>query len=84
MTTSVAIEGQLNRIQQILVVEGLGKELYCTGFDGLCRHWNITMAGNEDDGNAHSSVCQLPLKRRSAMTSRILLSEACHSSIATC
>src|ERR1022692_4773754 len=59
---AIAIEGLLNRIQQILVNEWLGQELHGAGFDGFHRHRNIAVSGNEDDWNAHASFFQLSLK----------------------
>ncbi len=58
----VAIQSLVDRIQQVLVAEGLGEELHCTGFHGLYRHRDIAMTGDEDDGNENVRVSQLPLK----------------------
>src|SRR5713226_5154110 len=58
----VAIQSLVDRIQQVLVPEGLGQELHGTGFHGPHRHRNITMPGDEDDGNLDARISQLALK----------------------
>src|SRR2546427_10269816 len=58
----VAIQSLVDRIQQVLVPEGLGQELHRTGFHGLHRHRNISMPGDEDDRNLDARVSQLALK----------------------
>src|SRR6266550_9600135 len=52
----------VDSIQQVLVPEGLGKELHRAGFHGLHRHRNISMPGDEDDGNPDARIRQLALK----------------------
>ncbi len=52
----------MDRIQQIQVFERLGQELHGTGFHSLHRHRNISMTGDEDDGNLDTGVTQLTLK----------------------
>ncbi len=52
----------MDSIQQVLVPEGLGKELHRAGFHGLHRHRNISMPGDEDDGNPDARIRQLALK----------------------
>src|SRR5439155_19676373 len=44
----------VDSIQQVLVPEGLGKELHRAGFHGLHRHRNTSVTGDKDDGNAHA------------------------------
>src|SRR5271156_131305 len=58
----IAIQSLVNRIQQVLVLEGLSQELHRTRFHGLHRHRNISMTSDEDDGNADAGISQLPLK----------------------
>src|ERR1700730_8662294 len=58
----VAIQSLMDRIQQVLVPERLGQELYRTGFHGPHGHRNISMTGDEDDGNPYARVGQLALK----------------------
>src|SRR5216684_9029943 len=58
----VAIQSLVDRIQQVLIPEGLGQELYRTGFHGLNRHRNISMASDENNGNADARISQLALK----------------------
>jgi hypothetical protein len=62
----VAIQSLVDRIQQVLVPEGLGQELHRFGFHGLHRHRNISMTRDEDDGNPDTRVSQLALKIQTA------------------
>src|ERR1017187_333176 len=43
------IQSLINRIQQVLVPEGLGQEFDRTRFHGLHRHGNISMTSYEDN-----------------------------------
>src|ERR1700682_1527537 len=58
----VAIQGLMDRIQQVLIAEWLGEKLYRTGFHGLHTHGNISMTGDKDDRNLEAGVSQLALK----------------------
>src|SRR4029077_13933648 len=58
----VAIQSLVDRIQQGLVQKRLGQELHGTGFHGLHRHRNISVPGDEDDGNLDTRITQLALK----------------------
>src|SRR5580700_9090932 len=58
----VAIQSLVDRIQQILIPEGLGQELHRAGFHGPHGHGNIPMARDEDYGNRNTRVGQLALK----------------------
>src|SRR5258708_6940896 len=58
----VAIQSLVDRVQQVLVPKGLGQELHRSGFHGLHRHRNISVTGDEDDGNLDARVSQLALK----------------------
>src|SRR2546427_5844982 len=53
---TVAVQSLVDRIQQVLVREGLGKELHRTGFHGLHRHRNISMTGDKDDRNPDARI----------------------------
>src|SRR5216683_4532020 len=59
---TVAVQSLVDRIQQVLVPKGLGQELHRTGLHGLHRHRNISVTGDEDDGNLDARVSQLALK----------------------
>src|SRR5467141_3409815 len=63
---TVTIQSLADRIQQVLVLERFGQKLQGTGFHGLHRHRNISMTGNEDDGNLDARVSQLALKVQAA------------------
>src|SRR6266849_6272501 len=63
---TVTIQSLADRIQQVLVPERFGQKLQGTGFHGLHRHRNISMTGNEDDGNLDARVNQLALKVQAA------------------
>src|SRR5580692_7524895 len=45
----VALQSQMDSVQQFLVAERLGQELHRAGFHGFHRHRNISMSGYEDD-----------------------------------
>src|SRR5467141_2612690 len=59
---TVAIQSLANRIQQVLVLERLGQELHGTGFHGFHRHRDISVTGDEDDGDSDARVSQLALQ----------------------
>src|SRR5713226_3064765 len=65
---TVAVQSLVDRIQQVLVPEGLSKELHRAGFHGLHRHRNISMPGDEDDGNPDARIRQLALKVQTVHT----------------
>src|SRR5882672_1107733 len=52
----------MDRIEQILVPEGLGKKFNRTGFHGLHRHRNISMTGDKNNRNSDAGINQLMLK----------------------
>jgi hypothetical protein len=52
----------MNGIQQVLIPKGLGEELDRAGFHGFHGHRNISVTGDEDDGNPQAGVRQLALK----------------------
>src|SRR5260221_1195798 len=59
---AVAIQSLVDRIQQVLVFEGFSQKLHSTRFHGPHRHRNISMTGDENDGNVDSCICQLALQ----------------------
>jgi hypothetical protein len=62
----IAIQSLVNRIQQVLIQEGLSKEFHRAGLHGLHRHRNISVTSDEDDGNPDAGFSQLPLKIQTA------------------
>src|SRR4029077_5066880 len=58
----VTIQGLMDRIEQVLVAEGLGQELHRAGFHGPHRHGNVPMGGNKNYWNPNARVDQLVLK----------------------
>src|ERR1700731_2692296 len=46
---AVALKGLLNRVQKILIAEGLGKEFRRPGFHGAHRHRDVAVTSDEDD-----------------------------------
>src|SRR5271169_1629065 len=63
---SVAVQGLVDRIQQVLVPKGFREELDRARLHGPHSHRNISMTGDEDDGNLDARVGQLPLKVQAA------------------
>src|SRR5216684_3853860 len=59
---TVTIQSLVDRIQQVLVLERLSQKLHGTGFHGLHRHRDISVTGDEDDGDLDARVSQLALK----------------------
>src|SRR5207253_837408 len=59
---TVSVQSLVDRIQQVLVPEGLSQELHRAGFHGPHAHRNISMPGDEDDGNPDARIRQLALK----------------------
>src|ERR1700688_622444 len=58
----VTIQSLIDSIQQVLVAERLGQELYGPRFHGPHRHGYIAIAGDEDYRNRDTRVSQLALK----------------------
>ena len=52
----VTILGLMDRIEQVLVAEGLGQELDRAGFHGPHRHGNVPMGGNKNYRNPNARV----------------------------
>src|SRR5882757_7516631 len=59
---AVAIQSLMDRIQQVLVFERLSQKLHSTRFHGPHRHRNISMTGDENDGNVDSCISQFALQ----------------------
>src|SRR6266699_3570305 len=59
---TIAVQSLVDCVQQVLIAEGLGKELHCAGFHRLHRHRNVSVTGNKDDGNADARIAQFALK----------------------
>jgi len=45
-----------------LILERIGKKLHGTGFHGFHRHGNVSMTGDENDGDLNARVSQLTLQ----------------------
>src|SRR5579862_3549308 len=58
----VAIQGLIDRIQQVLITEGFRQELNRTGLHRLDGHGDISITGDEDNGNPNTCICQFMLK----------------------
>src|ERR1700677_2852785 len=52
----VAVQSLVNRIQEILIAKRLREEFHRPGFHSLDGHRNISMTGNEDDGNLDTRI----------------------------
>src|SRR5580704_12363197 len=59
---TVTIQCLMDRVEQVLIPEGLGQELYGAGFHGPHRHRDIAMGGNEDYWDLNARIGQLVLK----------------------
>jgi hypothetical protein len=58
----VPFQGNLNRIQQILIAERLSKKLDGSRFHGSHGHRDVTVRSEKDDWNVHASLGQLLLE----------------------
>ena len=61
-SAAVAFQGNLNRIQQILIAEWFGQEFDRPRLHGPHGHGDITVAGDKYDRNANVSLGQLVLE----------------------
>jgi hypothetical protein len=55
----------LNRIQKILIAEGLGQELHGSRLHGTHGHGNVAVSGEEDERDGNVVLGQFPLKIKS-------------------
>ena len=62
----VALQGLLNRIDEILIPEGLCQKLYRPRFHGFDSHGDVSVAGDEDDRDANSPLIQFAMDIQSA------------------
>src|SRR5271170_8044081 len=58
----VAIQSLVDRIQQVMIAEGLGQKLYRARFHSPHRHWNVSVPGDEDDGDVDTRLNQFFLE----------------------
>src|SRR5579863_9006863 len=63
---AVALERDLNRIEEILVAERLGEKFHRSGLHGAHGHRNIAVSGDENDRNANVGLGELGLEIESA------------------
>jgi Histidine kinase-, DNA gyrase B-, and HSP90-like ATPase len=63
---TVALDPQLDGIEQFLIMEWLGQELNRSGLDRPHRHRNVAVSGDEHDRKLNAGVGQLALKIQSA------------------
>src|SRR6266566_4001642 len=59
---TIVVQSLVDCVQQVLIAEGLGQELHCTGFHRLHGHRNVSVTSNKDDGNADARIAQFALK----------------------
>src|SRR5580700_737308 len=52
----VALQSQMDSVQQVLVAERFGQKLHRARFHGFHRHGYISMTGYEDDRNPYTRV----------------------------
>src|ERR1700674_3892752 len=63
---AVVLEGRLNGINQVLVVKGFNQEFDGSGLHGFHAHGDVSVGGDEDNGNPDVGLTQLTLKIDSA------------------
>ena len=59
---AIPIQAKLDRVQEVLIPEWLGEEFYRSALHGLDRHWNIAVAGDEDDWQLNLRLRKLSLE----------------------
>src|SRR5262249_30291877 len=59
---AVALDPASNGVEQILLAERLRQELDGAGLHGADRHWNVAVAGEEDDRQLGLRVGELALQ----------------------
>jgi Outer membrane efflux protein len=58
----------LDRVEQLLIPEGLGQKFHRARLHGLHRHGNVPMTGDEDDGDRDAGLGQLTLEIEAAQS----------------
>jgi hypothetical protein len=66
--SAVTINRLLNGVKQLLVAKRFREEVHRAGLQGLHRHWNITMSGDENDWDRWIHVGQLALEIEAAQS----------------
>ena len=64
--SAVTINRLLNGVKQLLVAKRFREEVHRADLQGLHRHWNITMSGDENDLDRWIHVGQLALEIEAA------------------
>jgi hypothetical protein len=65
---TVTINRLLNGVEELLVAKRFREEVHRAGLQGLDRHWNITMSGDENDLDRWIHVGQLALEIEAAQS----------------
>src|SRR5258708_1924337 len=65
---AVALDASMDGVEQFLIAERLAEKLDRSRLDCAHRHWDVAVAGNEDDRNTDAHLGQLLLKREPART----------------
>src|SRR5262249_15251335 len=60
--SDVALDGGLDRVEQVLLAERLGQEIDRTGLHRLDSHWNVGMSGQEYDRLRFATGVEVLLK----------------------
>ena len=59
---AIAFDRRGDRVQHVLIAEGLGQEIDRAGFHGLDRHGDVAVPGHEYDGNMDVRLGELALE----------------------
>jgi hypothetical protein len=62
----ISLDGGLDRIQEVLLAEGLGQEFHRAGLHCPHRHRDVAVTGQEDDRQIDVRCIQLLLKIKAA------------------
>src|SRR5262245_20783815 len=66
--SAVTINRLTNGVKQLLVTKRFREEGYRAGLQGLHRHWNVTMRGDENDLDRWIRIGKLTLKIETAQS----------------
>jgi len=66
--SAVTIDRLANGVKQLLVTKRFREEVYRAGLQGLHRHWNVTVRGDENDLDRWIRIGQLTLKIETAQS----------------
>jgi len=65
---AVTINRLLNSVEQLLITKRFREKVHRAGLQGLHRHWNVTMSGDEHDLDRWIRIGKLTLQIEAAQS----------------